>query len=116
MAKVITKDVPRLFQPVGQVVVTEEVKLKDDMILVPDTVEKSWETPVLKVIAVGKECKYVKEGDYIVYPNGGPAGKIFFQGYQYLLVNEDAIAGIIDPDVVPEVLKKAKQDLSILTN
>ena len=114
MAKVVTRDVPKLFQPAGQVIVTEKLEMRDEQIIVPDTVEKTWETPILRVIAVGPDCKVVKEGDYIVYPNGGPAGKIFFQGYQYLLVNEDSIAGVINPDVVPEILKNVKQKLSIV--
>ena len=114
MGKIVTVNAPKLFQPVGQVIVAEKLEMKDEQIIVPDTVEKSWETPVLRVIAVGPECKVVKEGDYVVYPNGGPAGKIFFHGYQYILVNEDSVAGVINPDVVPEVLKNVKHKLSIV--
>jgi hypothetical protein len=116
MGKVITKDVPKTFTPIGQMLATEKLEFKDAQIIVPDTVEKTWETPVLRVIAVGPDCKWVKEGNYIIYPNGGAAGKIFFRGYQYYIVNENEIVGIIPDGMVLEILKDVKQQLSILAN
>ena len=61
------------------------------------------QSPVAIVIAAGKDCKWVKEGDTVIvgHLNVNPA-LVFHQKSEYWILTETQITGVVLPEFAPD--------------
>lgn len=67
-------------------------KVTNSGIVIPDKAKEDKLMGVVK--AVGDSCKYVKEGDYVLFEKFS-GDEMEIEGVKYLIMNEEAIIGII---------------------
>jgi co-chaperonin GroES (HSP10) len=82
-----------LVRPLGALIAVQIVRdaggrTTDAGIIIPETAEESWSTPLYVVVAVGPEAKWTKPGDII-----GVAGRVEFvvirvDGWEVLVLHE----------------------------
>ncbi len=107
-----------MIQPLGTRVLVQPLSAQDRSeggILLPDSAQKKPQEG--KVIAVGTgrvlddgsvQELAVKKGDIVIYPEYGGT-EIKIAGEDYLLVDEDSILAIKEPDKKPAAKKSAKR-------
>lgn len=101
----------KTFVPFGCLVAAHIHKIVEPGLAMPDGVIAPNRTPTMTVIAVGPECKQVKEGD-VCYPVGNFAAiNIYSEGGKVMVFREDQIGGILipEPDQNPEMNRIASE-------
>lgn len=96
------KEVPRLFTPEGRKIAGwgEPPPTKTDGGLeIPENATNLY-TSVIRVVAVGPECKQIKPGDRVLIGGGVPVGKVYMGPHVYMVAMEEDVYGVID-DPVP---------------
>lgn len=96
------KPVPkRTYTPIGCLVALHlyEVRETPGGLLMPDgTKQDAFQTPVSLVIACGPDCKWVKPGMRVLAANNAVAQIVIHKGQKTVLLREDHLSGIEDPD------------------
>ena len=109
MAMVKMKETKFDFTPIGSQVAIKPHEQKESLggIIIPDlspnedgmdvkeTMRQVDQSPSATVLAVGPDVKQIKEGDLILCPAGAPVLKIKRGRVEFLLINENEVAGII---------------------
>lgn len=80
-------------------------------LLIGEQSADQFQSPILNVVAVGPDCKFVKPGDRVVFFWSPSMYKVMVDGRVSFVVNERLVHGILpDKCVVPEA--PAKQELA----
>lgn len=67
----------------------------EDGIDVKETMRQIDESPTATVLAVGPDVKQLKVGDVIMCPSGAPVMKMKRGRAEFLIINENEVAGVI---------------------
>lgn len=63
----------------------------------PQSHRETYVVPAVLVLAVGPDCKYVKEGNWIVIGNA-MAKEFMFQGDTYMVIEEKFVVGVVQEE------------------
>lgn len=98
LGKIPGDRIKKRFTPVGNKVALQVIKQTESKggIVLPETNKQNPESPQAWVIAVGPECKEVKEGDLLIFNGGTPGDVILLGEDRIIMVAESQIAGIMD--------------------
>jgi co-chaperonin GroES (HSP10) len=91
------KPIPKkTYTPFGCLVALHVWKQKRTQggLVLPDTAEGQIECPTALVIAVGPECKQVKEGDIVLAHPQNPLSKMQHKGQLTFLCREEGLMGV----------------------
>lgn len=117
------RNVPRLAHPLDNLIFVEAIPAKaltTGGLALPETQADSWESPLCLVIAAGPGCKRefvipdeeepddegfsvrrpIRAGDVLIVQNSCPAGKLRYDAWEWLVINEEQVAGVMDPEEV----------------
>lgn len=98
VAKAPFRRARKLFTPIAEGVVVQLDEKTVEGLVLPQGVQDTRESPTGIVIAVGKECKYVKEGDRVILSNN-PPHKVVYGGEPALFVTvEPHLLGVVIKD------------------
>lgn len=84
------------FEPIGCLVAVQLTQVKQTRggLIVPDTAAPdAYEAVTGRVVSVGKDCKYLKRGDYVIGLVVSPGQTIVWQGWKVFMTREDHILG-----------------------
>lgn len=90
----------KTFVPFGSLIAILPFKCPDmeSGLVMPDGSKGSIDIPRAEVIAVGPDCKHVREGDIVLIAHDKPGARFRNAGFNYQLFREDAVWGIIRND------------------
>lgn len=63
----------------------------------PEAQRETYVVPSILALAVGPDCKFVKEGDQIVIGNA-MAKEFMFQGDTYMVIEEKFVVGVVEQE------------------
>ncbi len=93
------KVIQKKFTPIDRNIVVDIIQGPNRTfggIIIPDTAIDKWTTPICRVIAVGPEVKYVKEGDVILVTTKIESATIKYDEDETYIIAEQHVYGIID--------------------
>jgi co-chaperonin GroES (HSP10) len=87
----------KTFAPIGDLVALEvhQVSQTSGGVVLPDGVEDPLATPTAKVISIGPDCQWVKEGDTVLVFGDTVGRNVYHDGSKVVMVKEERIAGIV---------------------
>ncbi len=105
------RNVPVLAHPMDNLIFVEAIPAKAltrGGLVLPETQQDAWESPLCKVIEAGPGCKKlfcvtgkeprtIQAGDILIVQNSTPCGKLRYDGWEWLVLNEEQVSGVLDP-------------------
>lgn len=97
--KTVTEAARKKFTPFGDKVaiqVTKPSETTDAGLILPEISQERFTTPIALVIAVGPECKQVREGQFVLVPNSMIVQKVCYDKDDLMVMSEKDVIGVID--------------------